>query len=113
MRSRNIEFTAKKVKPLTQLYGFMDGQNVTKFCVPKLIEIQMIRGSFRTSETVIGKMPSALQGRIRNREATPSIKFRAAQLNHRSGQHNNPGSVFPVSPYDRNNIPRPPGCIDQ
>ena len=26
MRSRNIEFTAKKVKPLTQLYGFFDGQ---------------------------------------------------------------------------------------
>ena len=35
MRSRNIEFVAKKVKPLTQLFAFFDGQNVTKYCVPK------------------------------------------------------------------------------
>ena len=51
-------------------------------------------------------MTSALRGRIRNREATPSIKFRVATQNHRSGPHNTRNSVFPVSPYDRNNIPR-------
>ena len=65
----------------------------------------MIRGSFRNSEVIVGKMPSALQGRIRNREATPSIKFRVAQQNHRTGPHNNPSGVFPISPYDQNSIP--------
>ena len=53
MRSRNIEFTAKKVKPLTQLYGFMDGQNVTKFCVPKLLDITMTSGTFQVGETCL------------------------------------------------------------
>ena len=46
-----------------------------------------------------------LQGQIRGREATPSIKFRAAQINHRTGPHNNEDGVFPVSPYDQSDIP--------
>ncbi len=41
MRSRNIQFVNKKVKPLTRMYAFFDGKNVTKFCVPKLLEIEM------------------------------------------------------------------------
>ena len=54
MRSRNIEFVAKKSKPLTQLYAFFDGQNVTKYCVPKLIEISMTSGTFQVGEQVHG-----------------------------------------------------------
>ena len=42
MRSRNVQFDAKRVKPSTQLYGFFDGVDVTKYCVPKLLEIAMI-----------------------------------------------------------------------
>ena len=29
MRSRNVEFVSKKVKPLTRLYAFFDGVDVT------------------------------------------------------------------------------------
>ena len=50
-------------------------------------------------------MPSALQGQIRGREATPSIKFRVADQNHRTGPHNAETGVFPVSPYDQSDIP--------
>ncbi len=61
MRSRNIEFTAKKVKPLTQLYAFMDGQNVTKYCVPKLLDITMTSGTFQVGETVKGRMKTRIK----------------------------------------------------
>ena len=111
MRAREIKFTAKGMKPYDRVYAFFDGVDVTRFCVPKLIEIEMISGTFRVSEKVVGKMPSALQGQIRGREATPSIKFRAAQINHRTGPHNNVTTtieqegVFPVSPYDQSDIP--------
>ena len=30
MRARNVAFTAKRMKPLTKMYGFFDGQDVTK-----------------------------------------------------------------------------------
>ena len=36
MRSRNVEFVSKKMKPLTRMYGFFDGVDVTKYCVPKI-----------------------------------------------------------------------------
>ena len=33
---------------------FFDGVNVTKYCVPKLIEIEMISGAFSVGETITG-----------------------------------------------------------
>ena len=39
MRSRNVEFVAKKVKPLTKLYAFFDGVDITKYCIPKLLDV--------------------------------------------------------------------------
>ena len=56
MRSRNVEFVSKKVKPLTRLYAFFDGVDVTKYCVPKLLEITMTSGTFQVGETVIGSV---------------------------------------------------------
>ena len=64
MRSREIKFTAQGMKPYDRVYAFFDGVDVTRFCVPKLIEIEMISGTFRVSEKVVGKMPSALQGKL-------------------------------------------------
>ena len=46
MRSRNVEFTAKQVLPLSTMYAFFDGVDVTKYCVPKLLEISMVSGTF-------------------------------------------------------------------
>ena len=46
MRSRELKFTAEGMKPFNRCYGFFDGVDVTRFCVPKLIEIDMIIGTF-------------------------------------------------------------------
>ena len=52
VRSRNIEFDARSMKPNTRAYGFFDGVDVTAYCVPKLLEINMSTGTFTVGETV-------------------------------------------------------------
>ena len=106
MRSRDIQFTAKSMKPYNRVYGFFDGVDVTKFCVPKLIEIEMISGSFRTSERVTGRMPSSLSGQINNRNAIPFITFRVALPRHKFGPHNSPSDRYVLDPYTKSSIPR-------
>ena len=62
MRSRNVEFTAKQVLPLATMYAFFDGVDVTKYCVPKLLEISMVSGTFQVGETVEGVIIRTGQG---------------------------------------------------
>ena len=52
MRSRNIEFVCKRLKPNTRLYAFFDNIDMNAFIVPKLIEIEMVSGTFSIGETV-------------------------------------------------------------
>ena len=79
MRSRNIEFTSRKMKPYTQVYSFFDGVNVTDFCFSKLVEIKMNSGIFQVGETVIGVMPGELLTLLNtNTSALPNIYFRVA-----------------------------------
>ena len=54
VRSRNVEFDARSMKPNTRVYGFFDGVDVTSYCVPKLLEINMTSGTFTVGETVTG-----------------------------------------------------------
>ena len=98
MRSRNIQLVSKKVKPLTQLYAFFDGIDVTKYCVPKLLEINMISGVFQVEETVVGTVDQIGlgQGSV---NLNPSISFRVAQSNHKEGQYNSQTATFPQNPY--------------
>ncbi len=56
LRSRNIEFTSKRMKPFTRLYGFLDGQDVNQYIVSKLLEIEMTSGVFEPGETVEGRI---------------------------------------------------------
>jgi len=101
-RSRNVEFVSKRMKPLTRMYAFFDGEDVTRFCVPKLLEISMTSGSFQVGETVKGYLrPTGLnpvgpwsQG------IDPTITFRVAQSNHKEGPYNVPTKVYPENPYD-------------
>ena len=96
MRSRNVEFVCKKTKPLTQLYAFFDGVNVTKYCTPKLLEIQMLSGVFQVGEKVVGTV------RVSKKEdqgSIPSIRFRVAQSNHKEGPYNAPTAIFTNNPY--------------
>jgi hypothetical protein len=98
MRSRNIQFVSKKLKPLTQVYAFFDGVDVTRYCVPKLLEISMISGTFEVGEKVIGT--------VQNTGLNPSlgqdfakISFRVAQSNHREGPYNAATITYPNNPY--------------
>jgi len=97
MRSRNIQFLNKALKPLTQVYAFFDGVDVTKYCVPKLLEINMISGVFEVEETVIGRVRATGLGFGTYDPA--KIKFRVAQSNHKEGPYNSPTTTFSQNPY--------------
>jgi hypothetical protein len=89
LRSRNIEFTAKRMKPLSRLYSYFDGRAMDKFIVPKLIQIQMTSGTFQIGETVIGS----------NITTGAEIKFRVAKSNHKYGQYDSPSVTYSTNPY--------------
>ena len=104
MRSRNIEFIVTKAKPRTQLFPFFDGESVTKFCFPKLLEVTMNNGTFQVGETIIAT-PSILDEGART-STTPYIQFRAAVPNHKYGPYNAPTDTYSVNPYlDDQGIP--------
>ncbi len=104
MRARNVEFDAKRLKPLTRMYAFFDGIDVTKYCVPKLLEIQMSTGTFQVGETVIGT--SRATGLGEDWQASrPRITFRVAQSNHREGEYNLPTKTYPQNPYNSQILP--------
>jgi len=89
MRSRNIKFDARTLKPSTGLYAFFDGQDVAKYIIPKLVEISMTTGTFQVGETVVGT----------NNEGKELIRFQVAQSNHKRGNPTSPNEVYSVNPY--------------
>jgi hypothetical protein len=99
IRSRNVSFNGVGLKPLTRIYAFFDSVDVTKYCVPKLLEISMVSGTFQSGETVIGKTNVVGNSPSTNSDSLPSIKFRVAQSNHKSGPFNSPTSTFATNPY--------------
>ena len=99
MRSRNIAFESKRMKPLTRMYGFFDGEDVTKYCVPKLLEITMDTGTFEVGETVIGQVIQTGLG-VENTDSTAAITFRVAQQDHKEGAYNLPTKTYVEDPYD-------------
>jgi len=105
MRSRNVQFVAKKVKPSTQLYAFFDGVNVTKYCVPKLLEISMISGVFQVGETVVGRTVSTGIVPLDPANSNPNITFRVAKANHKEGQYDSPSNIFTINPYNAQTLP--------
>ena len=96
MRSRNIQFVNKNLKPSTQLYAFFDGVDVTRYCVPKLLEINMLSGAFQVGETVSGAMPITGLGPTVYNEL---IAFRVAVTNHKEGPYNAPDTTYGFDPY--------------
>ena len=98
MRSRNLEFVSKKVKPLTRLYAFFDGVNISEYCVPKLLEVTMTSGVFQVGETISGEMSTTGLGES-SAESNANIKFRVAQSNHREGPYDAPTKTYPENPY--------------
>ena len=100
MRSRNVEFIAKKLKPNTLVYPFFDKQNFYDYVVPKILEIEMISGTFITGETVSGTFIQTELVNINSSSTETSIQFRLAAYNHKYGPYNNPTDVFSSSPYN-------------
>jgi hypothetical protein len=89
MRSRNIKFDARTLKPSTSLYAFFDGQDVAKFIIPKLLEISMTTGTFQVGETVIGTTANGKE----------LIRFKVAQSNHKRGPFDAPIETYNFNPY--------------
>jgi len=89
MRSRNIRFDARTLKPQTGLYAFFDGQDVSKYIIPKLLEISMTTGTFAVGETVIGTDANGKE----------LIRFKVAQSNHKRGPFNDPTEIYKANPY--------------
>ena len=83
-RSRNVEFVSKRMKPLTRMYAFFDGEDDTRFCVPKLLEISMVSGAFQVGETIKGYIRPIGLNPVGpwSQGIDPTIIFRAAQFNH-------------------------------
>ncbi len=106
MRQRNIQFTATRLKPNTQLYGFFDRVDVNEFCIPKLLEISMTSGTFQVGENIIGTMPLSENVQDAFAASVPYISFRAANSNHKYGPFNSPTDFYVQDPYNRvNTIP--------
>lgn len=101
MRSRNIEFVAKRLKPLTRVYAFFSGIDVNKFIVPKLLEISMVSGTFQIGETVQGIVSDGVEllG-LGSQSSTPKITFRVSNPNHKYGPYNEPTEIFTTNPYN-------------
>ena len=91
MRSRNIRFRAAKMKPMTRLYVFFDSEDLTSYVVPKLLQIQMVSGTFEKGETVKGTTSSG----------EDLITFKIIQQNHKFGNGVAPSESYILSPYDR------------
>jgi hypothetical protein len=89
LRSRNIEFDAKGLKPRTKFYAFFQGVNIDNYITPKILEIEMISGRFRVGETVISDPTFTNQ----------KISFRLCTPNHKTGSFNAPIETFELNPY--------------
>ncbi len=104
MRQRNIQFTSKRLKPTTQVYGFFDSVDVNQFLIPKLLEVTMTSGTFQVGEQVVGTMPISETVPDNFAPSVPYISFRAANLNHKYGPFNDPTDRYSRNPYDRENV---------
>ena len=91
MRSRNIEFVCRRLKPNTRLYPFFDNIDMSRFVVPKLVEVTMVSGTFGAGEIVEGSRPNS------NNDA---IRFRLANQDHKYGPYNAPTQTYKQNPYE-------------
>ena len=98
MRSRNIEFNSKKLKPGTEVFPYFDGIDVSRYCTPKLIEITMTSGTFTVGENV-RSVP------LKKGVTAPKFYARVAQINHKEGEYNVATRTYDQNPYNQQLIP--------
>lgn len=96
MRARNIEFTARRLKPSTQFYAFFGKVNVTDYCFPKLIEITMESGTFLAGEKVVGGSGSGKTDITTGKR----IRFILQEANHKYDKSDGTYETYVKNPYD-------------
>ena len=103
IRSRNVSFFGRSLKPLTKHYQFLDNHSNIDF-IPKLLEIAnstslensgSSEGTFTSGETIKVYENGKELGR-----------FRLANSNHKEGPFNSPSRIYNINPYAKQeNIP--------
>jgi len=89
--SRNVEFDANGLKPVTQHYPFLSTVEMSKYVVPKLLEIKMSGNTaFQVGETV----ESDVFG-----NTNVNIKFRLCTPGHKNGPYDAPTDSYNLVPY--------------
>lgn len=91
VRSRNIEFDSHSLKPTTRFYPFFSEIDISKYVVPKLLEVEMVSGVFQPGEIVESDSTFT----------TSKIVFRLCSLNHKTGVYDVPETTFPFNPYNQ------------
>jgi len=86
VRSRNVQVHAKRLKPNTRFYVFMENVDLTLFAVPKYLPITMDRGTFAPNEIIksVGEV----------NPGSANIQFRTSNINHKLGPFNNPDKTL-------------------
>ena len=111
MRSRNTQFVATNIKPLTKFYQFLDGNKDVAY-IPKLVQISSdpeltsdgSNGVFQVGETVKAFQISSNSQYTTTQldeygQVLPVGTFRVATTNHKFGSYNNPSEVYDINPY--------------
>ena len=109
MRSRNIRFTGKKLKPYTRVYLFFDGKNVTDLCTPKIIELIKNRSENRKTNNVPfipGEYVRGLRSKSRWRVLRPNSVYKTNPYEG-NGNVEMPRSYSGTYPYLNNNSYEP------
>jgi len=103
IRSRNVSFFGRSLKPLTRHYQFLDNHSNVDF-IPKLLEI-----ANSTSLETSGSSESAFTSgeTIKVYEGSNEIgRFRLAKSNHKEGSFKSPSRTYNINPYARKeNLP--------
>lgn len=94
-RERNIELIAKRIKPSTLFFPFFNGIDVFYYTTPKLLEIEMVSGTFVAGETVEGYFDGSSYF-----VNTPGFRFKIANSNHKYGSITSPSEVYEKNPYN-------------
>ena len=103
IRSRNVSFFGRSLKPLTRHYQFLDNHSNVDF-IPKLLEIANST-SLNTSGTLQGSFTSGETVKV-YKGGQETGRFRLATSNHKEGPFNSPSRTYNINPYVRSeNLP--------
>jgi len=103
IRSRNVSFFGRSLKPLTRHYQFLDNHSNVDF-IPKLVEIANST-SLETSGTLQGSFTSGETVKV-YKGGQETGRFRLATSNHKEGSFNSPSRTYNINPYVRKeNLP--------